>query len=241
MSERGICSRREADRYIEAGQVRVNGEIVSTLGAKFSEEVKIELLLKAQQIQKEKVTIILNKPIGFVSTQPEKGYKAAIELITKENQADKKKFSPSMLKGLSVAGRLDIDSKGLLILTQDGVLAKQLIGPDSNVEKEYLVRIEGNITEKILNQLRFGLRLEGKPLKAAKVEILKPNLLKIILTEGKKRQIRKMCELVGLQVIGLKRVRIGKILLGDLPEGKWRFLSPNSVNEGANSRGFRQA
>lgn len=227
LSERGICSRREADRYIEAGLVLVNGTIVSTLGTKVSIEATVELLPKAFKEQRAKVTILFNKPIGCVSTQPEKGYRSAIEYILPDNQVKGGKFHPSHLKKLSVVGRLDIDSKGLLVLTQDGVLAKSLIGPESSVEKEYLVRVEGSVTEHAFDQIRTGFSLDGKTLKPVKLEILEPNLFKMILIEGKKRQIRRMCEQVGLRVVYLKRVRIGHVCLADLPEGKWRYLREN--------------
>lgn len=222
MSERKICSRRDADRYIEEGLVRVNGEVVTTLGTKVAYDAKIELDSKQKPL-----TVLLNKPVGFVSTQPEKGYRAAIELITANNQFGNKKVIIPKFKMLSVAGRLDIDSKGLLVLTQDGVIAKQLIGENSGVEKEYLVRVDGVVTEEKIARLSYGLALDGKKLKRAKITHLENQLLQFILTEGKKRQIRRMCELVGLQVIGLKRVRIGKVRLGDLPEGKWRILGPS--------------
>ncbi|MGM0440517.1 MAG: pseudouridine synthase [Chlamydiota bacterium] len=228
MSERGICSRREADKYIEAGQVKVDGEIVDTLGSKVPSTAKISLLPQARRRQKEKVTIILNKPLGYVSSQPEKGYRAAIELITPDNQAEgpaSSELNPSHKKGLSVAGRLDIDSTGLLIFTQDGSLVKKLIGPDADLEKEYIVRVEGEITEDTLHQLRYGLALDGKPLKKAKIELMDNQLLRFVLREGKKRQIRRMCELVGLKVAKLKRVRVGKLRLGKLPKGCWRYLA----------------
>jgi 23S rRNA pseudouridine2604 synthase len=172
------------------------------------------------------VTILLNKPIGYVSAQPEKGYTPAIMLINASNQVKNNglAFNPGHRNKLAVVGRLDIDSKGLLILSQDGVLVKKIIGPESLIEKEYLVRVEGNVSEEALRKLRFGLYLDGKALKRAKVDLLQNNLLKIVLIEGKKRQIRRMCDLVGLKVVNLKRVRIGNVLLGDLPEGKWRFL-----------------
>lgn len=222
MSERKICSRRDADRYIEEGLVRVNGEIVTELGTKVAPDAKIELENKRRPL-----TVLLNKPVGFVSCQPEKGYRAAIELITPSNQFGSKKVEVPKFKMLSVAGRLDIDSKGLLVLTQDGVIAKQLIGENSHMEKEYLVRVEGVITEDKIATLTYGLSLDGKKLKRAKIKRLENQLLQFILIEGKKRQIRRMCELVGLHVVGLKRVRIGRVLLGDLPEGKWRVLEPH--------------
>lgn len=229
MGERGLCSRREADVYIQTGQVLVDGEVVSVLGTKVPLTAVITLKNQAQEKQSNKVTILLNKPIGYVSTQPEKGYIAAIELIRAENQFKEgfKPFHLSLLKNLNVAGRLDIDSTGLLILSQDGTIVKTIIGPESDIEKEYLVEVDGFITEQSIKKLCFGLSLDGKSLKHAVVECLQPNLLRFILKEGKKRQIRRMCELVNLKVVKLKRVRVGRVLLGNLPEGKWRFLEPH--------------
>ncbi|TXI38167.1 MAG: rRNA pseudouridine synthase [Nitrosomonas sp.] len=230
MTLRGICSRREADHYIEAGQVYVNGEIVNVLGTKVAPNVTIHLGPMAEKRQEGKVTILLNKPVGYVSTQPEKGYLPAVDLITDENWVegeDDPFFRKSHLVKLACAGRLDIDSKGLLVFTQDGVLVKRLIGPGTEIEKEYVVYVEGQVTEGMLKALRFGLYLDDKPLKRARVDMLQPNLLRFVLKEGRKRQIRRMCEIVGLAVTGLKRVRVGGVRLGDLPEGKWRYLRPN--------------
>ena len=232
MSLRGICSRREADRFIEAGQVSVNGQVVSELGTKIRDDADIQLLAQAKKYQSNKVTILLNKPIGYVSTQPEKEYPEALDLITPANQYKKDKgpkFEPAHLRKLAVAGRLDIDSKGLLILTQDGAIAKKIVGAESEVEKEYLVRVEGEITELAVRKLKKGLSLDGEALKFAKIEVIEAGLMKFIITEGKKRQIRRMCELVKLRVISLKRVRVGSVVLADLPEGKWRFLRPNET------------
>ncbi len=227
MSERGLCSRREADLYIERGQVIVDGEVVSVLGTKVSLDATISLKAGAKEKQHNKVTILLHKPVGYVSTQPEKGYRPAIDLIRPENQYQgryTRPLQPQHLSYLSVAGRLDIESKGLLILTQDGVVAKTIIGPESDLEKEYHVGVEGQITENVLEELSFGLKLDNQMLKRAAVTILRPSTLRFILKEGKKRQIRRMCELVGLRVTMLKRVRIGKLMLGNLPEGMWRFM-----------------
>jgi 23S rRNA pseudouridine2604 synthase len=226
MTERGICSRREADEYIAQGLVFVNGERVQELGFKVTREVVIELAAKAQRKQNELVTIILNKPIGYVSSQPEPGYEPAIRLLTKENFSGGKepKVIPQKMQTLAVVGRLDIDSQGLLIFTEDGRLAKKIIGEDSQIEKEYLVRVQGRLPKEKLQLLRYGLELDGKKLKAAQVEWINEDQLRFVLTEGKKRQVRRMCELVGLEVKGLKRVRIGKLMLGKLPEGQWRFL-----------------
>lgn len=230
MSQRGLCSRREADKLIEQGLVKVNGEIVNTLGVKFPEEVSIELTKRAQAIQNERVTIMINKPVGYVSGQAEDEYIPAVRLITKDSQSQTdqtgQQLMPSHFKGLAPAGRLDIDSQGLLVLTQDGRIAKQLIGENTELEKEYLVRVDAVLSQKQLDTLAFGLELDGKPLKHAKVRQLNPDQLQIILREGKKRQIRRMCEAVGLHVSGLKRVRVGELRLGKLEEGQWRFVLP---------------
>ena len=227
MALQGLCSRREADEYIAKGLVRVDGEIVNELGVKVYPDQLIELVEKAQRKQSEKATIILNKPVGYVSGQPEDDHTPAVVLITKENQfIGEEKLKREHFDGLAPAGRLDIDSRGLIVFTQNGAIAKQLIGEDSNIEKEYLVRVGGTVTPEIIKKLEFGLELDGKPLKRAKIKQTREDFLVFVLTEGKKRQIRRMCELVGLQVQSLLRLRIGNVLLDDLPEGKWRFLTP---------------
>ncbi len=228
MSERGLCSRREADAYIERGWVRVDGVPVTELGTKVDPAQTITLDPRARQTQEKRVTILLHKPVGYVSGQPEKGYKAAVSLVTRDSRYQEDpsplRFHPDQLKGLAPAGRLDIDSQGLLVLTQDGRIAKQLIGEDSEVEKEYLVRVQGALSEEGLKRLNHGLSLDGQALRPAKVAWQNKDQLRFILKEGKKRQIRRMCELVGLKVVGLKRVRIGRVRLGDLPPGQWRYL-----------------
>ncbi len=233
MSMRGLCSRREADAWIEKGWVYVDGQLVNELGYKIRPEQHIEVSQHAKKEQKQLVTVLINKPIGYVSGQAEEGYTPAVKLITSSNywstnpQKNTEKFN--FIKGLAPCGRLDIDSTGLLVLSQDGRIAKKLIGDDSVIEKEYLVRYEGKITEEKLQLLNFGLELDGKKLKRAKVLIQNEDQLKFVLVEGRKRQIRRMCELVGLKVIGLKRVRIGKVKLGKLPVGKWRYLEEDEI------------
>ena len=228
MANRGICSRREADAFIEQGLVLVDGVVVNQLGSKVAPDVEITLAPQGVKKQKDLISIILNKPVGYVSAQPEPGYTPAIKLITPKNQFGDpdERLRPEHLKGLAVAGRLDIDSQGLLLFTQDGRLAKKIIGEDSHVEKEYIVRVEGFLPDDKLLLLRRGLELDGKPLKPAQVEWVNRDQLRFVLREGRKRQIRRMCDLVGLKVTGLKRVRIGRLRLGNLPEGKWRFLKP---------------
>jgi 23S rRNA pseudouridine2604 synthase len=226
MAERGICSRREADDYISRGLVMVNGQIVDQLGTKVDPNVKITLEAQALKQQKKLVTILLNKPVGYVSAQPEPQYIPAIRLITDQNQfgESKLRLKPEHLKGIAVAGRLDIDSQGLLLFTQDGRIAKKIINEETKLEKEYIVRVQGHLPDDKLKLLRHGLSLDDKELKPAIVEWINDDQLRFVLKEGKKRQIRRMCEAVGLKVTGLKRVRIGNVRLGKLPEGKWRFL-----------------
>jgi 23S rRNA pseudouridine2604 synthase len=235
MAELGLCSRREADEWIVNGWVKVNGVVMSELGTRVSKSAEISVSKEAEQHQSEVVTILLHKPIGYVSGQAEDGYQPAIVLIHPDNQwqddpllhhAQPREFQRGFLKGLAPAGRLDIDSTGLLVLTQDGRVARHLIGEDSTVEKEYLVRVEGDLSYNNLDLLNHGLSLDGVKLKPAKVSWQNEHQLRFVLREGRKRQIRRMCELVGLKVLGLKRIRIGSITLGKLPIGEWRYLRP---------------
>jgi 23S rRNA pseudouridine2604 synthase len=230
LSERGLCSRREADHFIEQGLVLVDGVRVTQLGTKVLPSQTITLDTPAKQQLAEQVTFLYHKPMGIVSGQAEPGYQNAATLITPESQmiGDRSgiQFVWEHLDGLAPAGRLDIDSTGLLVLTQNGTIAKQLIGNETKIEKEYLVRVSGELTERGLALLNHGLHLDGRALRPAQVSRLNEDQLRFILREGRKRQIRRMCELVGLQVTGLKRVRIGRVMLGHLPVGEWRYLAP---------------
>jgi len=268
MAELRMCSRREADAWIEKGWVKVNGQ-VATMGQQvtLADRITVDKVAEDQQLQQ--VTVLLHKPMGYVSGQAEDGHEPAVMLFNPRNHwrgdSARQRFTPGQLRGLAPAGRLDIDSTGLLVLTQDGRVARQLIGEDSEMEKEYLVRvaytghdnpaaanaasatyggratqlssIEDNdrVTSNVqavfpkaqLERLRHGLSLDGKPLKPAQVDWQNPEQLRFVLTEGKKRQIRRMCEQVGLKVVGLKRIRMGRVTLGALPAGQWRYLGPN--------------
>ena len=231
MSERGLCSRREADEWIENGWVKVDGVTITVLGTRVPPRAHIEVDPAARQHQSEQVTILLNKPVGYVSGQPEDDYQPAIVLIRPENRwsgdTSPRKFKPVHLRGLAPAGRLDIDSTGLLVFTQDGRIAKRLVGDKSDVEKEYLVRVEGTLAPQGMNLLQDGLELDGVKLRPARVSWQNESQLRFVLREGRKRQIRRMCELVGLKVTGLKRIRTGSVPLGPLPEGQWRYLRPD--------------
>ena len=232
MSELGMASRREADEWIPKGWVRVDGQVVSELGSRVVPGQRITIDAQARHQQAQRVTVLLNKPMGYVSGQAEDGYEPAFVLVTPQNQwredQSGTRFLREHLKSLVPAGRLDIDSVGLLVLTQDGRIAKQLIGEDTEVEKEYLVRVEipggGSLPDFSLALLNHGLELDGEPLRPARVEWVNEHQLRFALRQGKKRQIRRMCEAVGLKVVGLKRVRIGALMLGDLPVGQWRYL-----------------
>lgn len=239
MAELGLCSRREADDWIASGWVRVNGQ-VAAMGLQVSPADRIEVDPAARGQQERQVTILLHKPMGYVSGQAEDGHTPAVALINPRTHwredPSRQRFSPPQLRGLAPCGRLDIDSVGLLVLTQDGRVARHLIGEDSGVEKEYLVRVHyGEVATDVqsvfpagqLARLCHGLSLDGQALKPAKVEWQNPEQLRFVLQEGKKRQIRRMCELVGLKVVGLKRIRIGRVVLGNLPVGQWRYLGPN--------------
>jgi 23S rRNA pseudouridine2604 synthase len=148
-----------------------------------------------------------------------------VRLVRAENLFGSAENIPDARASLAPLGRLDQDSRGLLILSEDGVLAKALIGPESQVDKEYVVTVRGHVDRPKIARLRLGLELDGKPLKPAKVKLEDTQVLRFVLKEGRNRQIRRMCELVGLEVADLVRVRVGPVMLGDLPEGKWRHLT----------------
>lgn len=237
MAELGLCSRREADDWIARGWVQVNGQ-PAVLGQPVPADARIEVHRQAQQQQRQQVTILINKPVGYVSGQAEDGHAPAASLVQPGNRwrecASRMRWGPEQLRGLAPAGRLDIDSVGLLVLTQDGRVARTLIGEDSEVDKEYLVRVSwGERTQDVqsifptekLRLLQHGLSLDGQLLKPAEVSWQNPEQLRFVLREGRKRQIRRMCEQVGLVVTGLKRIRIGQVTLGHLPLGQWRYLA----------------
>jgi 23S rRNA pseudouridine2604 synthase len=222
LAERGLCSRREADAYIERGLVFVDGQRVTQLGTRAAADAVITLAPEARATQARQATILLHKPIGYVSGQAEDGHQPAVTLIIGEDPDGRRSASassPRTSRAWRRPGGSTSIPPDLLVLTQDGRVARQLIGDDSKVEKEYLVRVEGALDVRSLALLNHGLELDGKKLRPAKVAWANPEQLRFVLTEGRKRQIRRMCELVGLRVTGLKRVRIGRVRLGDLPLG----------------------
>lgn len=222
LASEGVCSRREAEDLIAQGLVRIDGAVVDDPGRKIAPGQSIEV---AQPSTKPQISAVLNKPVGVVSAQPEAGQVPAARLLTRENLVGAASAMPDRNTSLAPLGRLDQDSRGLLLLSEDGVLAKALIGPESKLDKEYLVRVTGAVNEKKLALLRHGLSLDGRQLKPAKITQIEPQRLRFVLNEGRNRQIRRMCELVDLEVTDLLRLRIGTLKLGDLQEGKWRALT----------------
>ncbi|MBB4799364.1 23S rRNA pseudouridine2604 synthase [Brevundimonas bullata] len=224
LGQTGVCSRREAEALIAAGMVTIDGESVTDPGRKIEPGQTLTLNDRGEAALASGVTILIHKPLGYVSGQPEPDKIPAVRLLTAENLVGEG-TPPAEDASLPPIGRLDEDSRGLLMLSSDGVVAKAVIGPQSKLDKEYLVRIEGDVTEKKLALLRRGLMLDGRILKYAKVSRMEQNRLRFILTEGRNRQIRRMCEMVDLEVTDLLRIRVGPIHLNNLPEGKWRMIT----------------
>lgn len=242
LSSMGHCSRREADEFIAKGFVFVDGKVCCVLGTRVLPTQNITLSEEARTKQSCLQTILLNKPAGYVSHPDDLGrYPDAKRLVVPARRWSRPQERGTRLPfssdgsfdfkaALSPAGRLDFESTGLLVLTQDGRIAKQLIGDESSVDKEYLVRIDKRIPDESLELLRHGLYLDDRPLKPCTVQwhssYHSRPVLQFVLNEGRKRQIRRMCALVGARVIGLTRIRIGRIEMGDLPVGRWRLLGP---------------
>ncbi len=225
LTDQNICSRKKAEEFVFSLFIKANGKLVEKPEHKVSPTDFILLHKKAVLELQNQRTIILNKPPGFVSSFDDPKYELALNLAT-ENNYTGFKFESIEPESYGVVGRLDADSRGLLIYSQDGSFAKSIIGEKAIVEKEYIVKIMGQIDSVKIKKLEFGLSLDGKALKRATIKQLGPNKLKFILVEGKNRQIRRMCGAVNLQVTDLHRVRIGSIHLPkDLHEGKWLFLS----------------
>ena len=225
LAQQGVCSRREAEGLIAQGLVSIDGAVVEDVGRKIAAGQTLTLADRAEAGLSAQLTAVLHKPVGVVSAQPEPGQTPAVRLLSKANLIGEAPSIPGPGTSLAPLGRLDMDSRGLLLLSEDGVLAKAVIGPESMLDKEYLVQVTGQVTEGKLKQLRHGLRLDGRQLKPAKISVVGDQRLRFVLTEGRNRQIRRMCDLVGLEVTDLLRVRIGPLQLGDLPEGKWRALT----------------
>jgi 23S rRNA pseudouridine2604 synthase len=227
LAQNGVCSRREAEGLIAKGLVSIDGETVADVGRKIIPGQTLTLNDTAEAILESGLTVMINKPVGIVSSQPERDQIPAVRFLTRDNLWGESAVIPDFSNHLAPVGRLDMDSRGLLVLSEDGVVAKAVIGPASELEKEYLVVVDGEITEKKLTTLRYGLQLDGRQLRPAKISLVGQGAqkLRIILKEGRNRQIRRMCELVELDVVDLQRIRVGNLRLGDLPEGRWRPLT----------------
>ncbi len=213
---KNICSRREADRLIEKKQIWINGQ-PAKIGQKIKKNDRVEIKKEAKKKLGQKKIIIFNKPIGVVSHNPQFGEKEPNDFLP---------FSEK----LSPIGRLDKMSHGLMIMSDDGRLVNKLLNPKFYHEKEYLVEVDKKITSIFLKKMSEGVDIEGYITKPAKIKKLGNKKFSLILTEGKKHQIRRMCAALGYSVLDLKRVRFMHILLGDLPEGSWRKLTNKEHN-----------
>lgn len=217
LSARGIASRRAAEKMIEEGRVAVNG-VVAVLGQSADPD-RDEILLDGKPLpsNSDHVYILLHKPRGYVTTlSDEKGRKTTAQLVADCGQR------------IYPVGRLDMDSEGLLLFTSDGEFANALMHPKHEVEKSYLAWVE-HYTEAGLAVLKKPMELDGYTIRAPKVRCIKPGLLEITIHEGRNRQVRRMCEHAGMHVTRLKRIREGSLRLGELPLGKWRYLTPMEV------------
>ena len=225
LGQSGVCSRREADALIADGLVSVDGEVVTDAGRKLEPGQTLTLNERATAALAEGVTIVMHKPMGYVSGQPEPDKIPAVRLVTENNRVGEPARSPAEDDSLPPIGRLDEDSRGLLLLSSDGVVAKAVIGPQSDLDKEYLVRVDGRHHREEAED-PAPRPDAGRP--PAEARVRQPDesfRLKFILREGRNRQIRRMCEMVDLEVVDLIRVRIGPLKLDNLPEGRWRMLT----------------
>jgi pseudouridine synthase len=219
LSEAGICSRRKGEEYIRQGRVRVNSRIVAELGTKVdSEKDRVEFDGKVIALKSEPVYIVLNKPKGYVTSCSHPGEKIVLDLI-------------DISERVYPIGRLDKDSTGLLILTNDGSLHHRLSHPSFDHEKEYDVTVSKPITDGSLRNIASGLPMMGSKTRPAEIRRISSRRFRIILKEGRNRQIRRMVRKVGSRVIRLKRIRVSKVKLGRLAEGAWRHLTEKEKKE----------
>lgn len=218
LKDLGICSRRQADEFIAQGYVTVNDNIITNMGYKINPLTdKVVVLPIVSRVISQFRYILLNKPIGYVCTK---------SLVDGKNIF---KLLPS-INNLTYAGRLDKDSHGLIVLSNDGKFVYQVCASEFAQEKEYLVRVDKPVTENFLyRQSNGSIRLDGRLVKKARVEAVNPYTYKIVLTEGINRQIRKMAQNQGYHVVDLKRIRIGKVTDVNLRTGEWRELSPSEI------------
>lgn len=222
MAEAGICSRRKAEEYILSGKVAVNGNIVTELGIKVCENDIIQFEGKKIKLESKKIYLILNKPTNYVTTVKDQfNRKTVMDLIKDIDYR------------LMPVGRLDYNTEGLLIMTNDGDLIYKITHPKHNIDKVYIAKILGIPTQKEIEKFEAGLFIDGYKTSKAKFELIKSDIssseVKITIHEGRNRQIRKMCEAINHKVIYLKRVSIGKINLDNLKLGSYRYLTEMEV------------
>ena len=214
----GICSRRKADELIEAGKVKVNDQIVTNLGMQVSDTDVVKVEDKVISKEEKKVYIVLNKPKGYVTTNNEQfNRKSVIDLIHEDVR-------------VYPVGRLDMYTEGLLILTNDGEFSNKLMHPRNKIEKTYVVTTDTNVTKEQIENLKNGVDIGDYFTKPAKVKIVGNNKVEIIISEGKNRQVRRMCDSVGINLLNLRRTKVGKIDLGTLQTGKYRYLTEEEKN-----------
>lgn len=219
LADRGVGSRRKCEEYIADGLIRINGKVVTEMGVKVDpEKDAIEVSPEIRMIKQKLVYIMLNKPAGYVTTRCQSEGKTVYDLV-------------GVPERIFSVGRLDKDSSGLLLLTNDGEFAYQLAHPSFEHEKEYEVTVEGNITAGALDKLRAGVKLWGSKTLPTLITKTGKNSFRIVLREGKNRQIRRICRKVGYPVKTLKRVRIGSLTLGSLPEGQWKYLQKTEIGK----------
>ncbi len=213
LSNAGFCSRRKGEEYIQNGQVAVNDSIVTELGTKIDPAIdQVEVDGTPIQINRNLVYIVLNKPKGYVTSCSQPDEKTVLDIV-------------DISQRIYPIGRLDKDSTGLLLLTNDGGLHHRLSHPSFDHEKEYEVKIAGPITDGALKKMAKGLPLMGTKTRPAEIRKVTARIFRIILKEGRNRQIRRMVRKVGNRVTGLKRIRISNIKIGKLNEGDWRYLT----------------
>jgi 23S rRNA pseudouridine2604 synthase len=215
IAETGVCSRREADKWIEAGRVQCNGAI-ATLGTQVQEGDDVRVDGRRVGAKKKQIYIALNKPVGIVCTTEPEIKDNIVEFV-----GHRERIFP--------VGRLDKDSEGLILLTNDGDIVNEILRSENNHEKEYLVTVDRAITDLSLKMLASGVKIMGQMTKPSIVSRVSANAFRIILTQGLNRQIRRMCSALGYKVQRLKRVRIMNVKLGNLETGKWRYLSAGEL------------
>jgi len=222
LAQAGIASRRKAEELIRQGRVRVNGMVVTEMGTKVSSDSVVEVDGKKVSLEEKKVYIMLNKPVGYVSTSRDQFSRPAVVDLVRDAGVK-----------LHTVGRLDYDTSGLLLLTNDGDFTYRLTHPKHEVRKVYIAEVEGIPSPGDLQIFRQGINLDGYITAKADIKILRSgrdsSVVEISIHEGKNRQVRRMCQAIGHPVIKLKRIAIGNLKLGNLPEGKWRYLKDHEV------------